>query len=258
VSLRRFVPSQLVLLGLMTAACAGGAGGGTSLAGTAWILVELDAEQPLIGASITAEFDEQGRVGGTSGCNSYGGQYQARGESMTIGALAGTLMACAEPVMAQESAFLAALGATASFSISGDRLSLHDSGGDARLVFQAQSTALNGTSWTVLSYNNGEQAVVSVVEATEVTVRFDESGQITGNAGCNDYSASYQISDDSISIGPPSSRRMFCAQPEGVMAQEALFLAALETAATYSLQGNLLELRSADEAIAVRLQQAGR
>ncbi len=40
------------------------------------------------------------------------------------------------------------------------------------------------------------------------------------------------------------------------MEQEAQFLKALETAATYSLDGNRLEMRSADGALAVTFERA--
>ena len=50
---------------------------------------------------------------------------------------------------------------------------------------------------------------------------------------------------------------MFCAEPEGVMDQEAQYLAALETAATYTISADRLELRTADGALAVSYVAAG-
>jgi heat shock protein HslJ len=247
----------MILLGVLTAACTGAVTPGSSLTGTTWILASLDGQRPLVGTSTTAIFDSQGNVGGSSGCNSYSAHYQVDGSNMTIGPATGTLMACAEPVMAQETDFLAALGATATYAVSGDRLTLSDSSGKARLEFEAQSQVLSGTTWIVVSYNNGKQAVQSVMNDTEITAAFGADGQLTGGAGCNQYSASYQTSEDTIKIGPPSATRMFCSVPEGVMDQEALYLAALQTAATYSLQGDSLEFRAADGGLAVSFQAAG-
>ena len=48
-------------------------------------------------------------MGGSSGCNTYDGPYTTNGNIAAIGPLATTRMACAEDVMAQETAFLAAL-----------------------------------------------------------------------------------------------------------------------------------------------------
>ncbi len=49
---------------------------------------------------------------------------------------------------------------------------------------------------------------------------------------------------------------MACAEPEGIMEQEQEFLAALATAATYRIQGNMLEMRTADDALAMMMQLA--
>jgi heat shock protein HslJ len=45
-----------------------------------------------------------------------------------------------------------------------------------------------------------------------------------------------------------------CNDPEGVMDQESQFLAALESAATYKIEGTRLELRTADGALAADFQ----
>ena len=49
---------------------------------------------------------------------------------------------------------------------------------------------------------------------------------------------------------------MACEEPEGIMAQEQAFLAALAMATTYRVQGNTLDLRTADDALAVMMQRA--
>ncbi|MEZ4519362.1 MAG: META domain-containing protein [Chloroflexota bacterium] len=66
-------------------------------------------------STITAIFDDvSGIVGGTASCNSYTGTLIPQDGFFTVGPIASTLMACAAPegVMEQESAYLAALGAT--------------------------------------------------------------------------------------------------------------------------------------------------
>jgi heat shock protein HslJ len=54
----------------------------------------------------------------------------------------------------------------------------------------------------------------------------------------------------SIDIGPAATTRMMCAA-EGVMEQESQYLAALEMAEVYRVDGDALELRTADGALAV-------
>ena len=108
---------------------------------------------------------------------------------------------------------------------------------------------LDGSAWNVVNYNNGREAVVGVLTDTELTAVF-EGDEISGSAGCNNYFGGYSAADGDIEIGPLASTRKACAG-EGVMEQEAEFLAALESAATYSISGDRLEMRTADDALAV-------
>ena len=58
------------------------------------------------------------------------------GDSLTIGPLAGTMMACEEPKMTVETTYLAALDAADAWAIYGDELVL-SSGGDETLRFSS-------------------------------------------------------------------------------------------------------------------------
>jgi heat shock protein HslJ len=54
------------------------------------------------------------------------------------------------------------------------------------------------------------------------------SGTAFGYGGCNRWSAGFMsAAAGKISFEPPRATRMFCAEPEGVMAREAQFLGAL-------------------------------
>jgi heat shock protein HslJ len=118
-----------------------------------------------------------------------------------------------------------------------------------------QTQALGGTSWDVTAYNNGKQAVVSVLVETELTAMFGKGGSLSGFGGCNEYNASYKATAPKISIGPVASTRKHCEEPAGVSEQETAYLAALETAATYRVEGSRLELRTAGGALAVELHR---
>jgi heat shock protein HslJ len=122
----------LVLL-LALEAC-GGSDDSASLEGTSWTLVSLNGADPVPGASVTIEFAEGG-VSGSGGCNRYRGEYTADEGELSFGPLASTRMACAEPVMAQETAFLQSLEAVTGYTIDGDALELVS--GDGTLTFTA-------------------------------------------------------------------------------------------------------------------------
>jgi heat shock protein HslJ len=204
----------------------------------------------LAGSEITAVFAPDGGMGGSAGCNDYTTSYEVAGDRISFGPVASTMMMCADPaVMDQETTYLAALESVVTYNIDGKQLALMDAEGQVVLTYTVREpTPLVGTTWQMTFYNNGKGGFTSAVLGTEVTAVFGEDGSLTGSAGCNRYTAGYETDGDSISIGPPASTRMFCAEPEGTMEQEAAYLAALESAATYAIQGDTLELRNAEGA----------
>jgi heat shock protein HslJ len=119
------------------------------------------------------------------------------------------------------------------------------------MIFRAQTQDLAGTYWEVTSYNNGEQAVTSAPAGITITAQFGRDGTLVGNSSCNAYSGPYKVTGNQIKVGPLVSTKKACADPAGVMDQEAQYLIALETATTYKIEGKVLELRTADGALAV-------
>ena len=236
---------------LFLAACASGGSQGDEITGKVWVLDSLNSSPLEQGTGITAEFSTDGQVSGSAGCNRYSGQYTVSGSSIQFTApMASTMMACPEPVMAQENAYFQALADAKTYAVKGDLLTLNDLAGKAIASYKAQSQDLAGTSWLAIGYNNGKQAVVSVSIGAELTANFGKDGNLTGSAGCNEYNGPYKVDGNKITIGPLASTMMFCNDPEGVMDQEAQYLEALQSSATYQIEGNRLVLRSADGAMA--------
>ena len=110
---------------------------------------------------------------------------------------------------------------------------------------------LAGTRWNVVNFNNGMGAVTGTIADTSITLAFDGSGQATGNAGCNTYSAVYRAGGNTLTVERPNATMQFCETPEGVMQQEQQYLAALQSAATFNLSGDQLQVRSGSDALAV-------
>ncbi len=221
------------------------------LAGTNWLLSALNGELPISGTTMYLNFGADGTVSGSDGCNLLNTTYTQDGSSLTFGqAGASTMMACEEPVMAQATVFNTALADTTNFVMTESDLILQN-GDETLATFVANSTDLTDTAWEVVNYNNGREAVVGLIEGTEISAYFGAEGDVSGNAGCNQYFASFTAASGSISIGMPGSTMRFCEQPAGIMEQESEYLAALQTAATYSIQGNMLQMRTAEDALAV-------
>ena len=251
----------IVVIGLCTsllvlAACASTTSplaSGGDLTGQVWELSLLNDKAPLSGTNISIQFTAGEKLGGSSGCNQYSGTYTASGNSLKIASpLASTMMACPQEIMDQESEYLKALGEVKTYSVTGDQLTLYGTKDKSILVYKASSQDLSGSSWEIIAYNNGKQAVTSVLAGSSITANFAADGTLSGNGGCNNCNGTYAVTGKEIKIGPLASTRMFCADPEGVMNQEALYLIALQTAGTYKVEGSQLELRTKDGALAVQ------
>ena len=122
----------LVLAAAVLAGACGGDDDGPPLEGTEWALasgvdVPGDADPPTL-------LLEEGNASGFGGCNTFTGGYELDGDSISIGPLAGTLMACELQKMAVEGAYMPALEAADAWSIDGDELVL-SSGGEETLRF---------------------------------------------------------------------------------------------------------------------------
>ena len=98
---------------------------------------------------------------------------------------------------------------------------------------------LEASEWKALSYRD-EKRLAKTLGNSVLTMAFGAHGQMSGAAGCNRYAASYKLSAGKLEIGQTASTRMFCAEPEGLMRQESLFLKAINRSATYSLKGSAL------------------
>ena len=247
----------LALGSLALAACVPApAASAAPIANTGWILATLNGKPVLANTTVTLIF-EADRMGVSDGCNRYGGTYLVNGDKLKFDKnIVKTLIGCQEDILKQGDAFTTALTQTATYRSDGQTLTLLDGFGKTLATFTAQSTKLGGTQWVVTGYNNGKQAVVSVLNGTSLTAEFGEDGKLSGSAGCNRYTSTYEVTGKAIQIGQAGVTRMFCGEPAGRMEQETQFLAALQGATTYSMEGSRLELRNADGALMVSLQKA--
>lgn len=222
-----------------------------SLSDTSWTLSALQGTVLLPDVSATLHF-AAGHVQGSDGCNRYSASFKGdAGQFQVSGPLLVTNMACPDPVMKQADAFTRALATAQAVRIDADQLILLDAAGAVLASLTRQSTDLAGTTWLVIGYNNGKQAVASVVLGSSLTLTFSADGKLAGSAGCNQYNAGYTASGQAISVGRIAATRMMCAHPEGVMEQESAYLQALEKAAVARIDGDRLELRSTEGALLV-------
>ena len=241
---------------LVVAALLAGCGGLTSLAGSAWKLATLNGQPALTTVSATLAFGQQGTVAGNDGCNMFSGTYKIDGSKLTITLGPSTMMACADAVMKQATAFTMALGKTASFSESAGKLTLKDASGKELATFTTwQPAALSGTPWQATGINNGKGGVSSTATTGMATALFGTDMKLSGNTGCNTYNTTYKTTGNTITIATPmATTRMACDQ--ALMEQEQQYLAALAKAAVFVVTESKLELRDSAGALQVSYQIA--
>ena len=130
--------TPLLILCLLLATCLlAGCAASPSLEGTHWQLTQLNGQPALEGVSVTLSL-EKDSLGGSDGCNTYGGSYTSKGSAFkTGGNLFSTMMYCSDDINNQATAYYTALNGAASFSLDGQTLSLLDASGNVVLVFSA-------------------------------------------------------------------------------------------------------------------------
>ena len=101
---------------------------------------------------------------------------------------------------------------------------------------------LDATSWKLESYADDGGVMLDVLPESVVTLDF-QATQVSGSAGCNNFSGPYQTSGSAIEFGPLATTRKMCNEPRGIMEQETAYLAALEAADEYDLSRNRLEIK---------------
>ncbi|QGW84639.1 META domain-containing protein [Variovorax paradoxus] len=91
---------------------------------------------------------------------------------------------------------------------------------------------IEGPVWRLAQLGNEP-----VAPGGDAQIQFDRSsGRVSGSGGCNRVSGSFTRSGSALRIGQLASTRMACADPVRG-ANEAQFISALQTTATYRLAG---------------------
>ncbi len=101
---------------------------------------------------------------------------------------------------------------------------------------------LQGVEWVLTTYADDEGNQLPTLSSAPITATI-ANAVISGNAGCNSYSADLQINASDITVTTPVTTRKSCEEPAGVMDQEDQFLKDLINAATYHIEGDTLMFR---------------
>ena len=106
---------------------------------------------------------------------------------------------------------------------------------------------VEGVKWMLQSYAvDGE--LQSVIATSDIDATFAD-GTVSGTGGCNQYSGSYELDGEALSIGPLVSTMMACEQ--AIMDQEVAFMSAFGSAASFEVSGDTLTVKDEAGTIAV-------
>ncbi len=109
---------------------------------------------------------------------------------------------------------------------------------------------LEDTAWVLESY--GEPGnLKAIIADTEITAEFVSTEEtVKGSAGCNSYFGSYELKGSQLSIpGPIGVTEMYCMEPKGVMDQEQEYLAVLQLAESYEIDGDELQINCGSQVL---------
>lgn len=188
---------------------------------------------------ITIQFDGK-RLGGSTGCNSYSGDYQLQNAQLRlIGDLISTMIGCSSEVSARESHFATILRLPRlTIHRNQNRLTIHYTNEKDKgvLVFTPTQSKLQNTSWQLSSITT--RSTVPARSQPPVTLKFTNNS-VGGFSGCNHYNAAYQEPFNQLKIGAIASTKKACEVPQ--MQLEQNFLAKLATVQRYEINpsGNL-------------------
>ena len=250
----------LALAGLTVAACGSDDDGGDSaestgtptaedLSGRGFVSSDVTGYDLVDGSEITMNFlDDAASV--NAGCNTMNGGYEITDGAFVAAQFAMTMMACDDPLMAQDTWLSEFLASSPSISLDGSTLSF--SGDDVTITLdEIDPAALVGTTWTVTG-TVANEAVSSVPMDSTASITIADDGTVAVNTGCNTGSGSIEVGGDTLTFGPIAITKMAC--PPEQTALETSVLAVVQGEVAYEIDGSNLSLRSGTGADEVGLE----
>lgn len=161
----------------------------------------VDGAPLVLGADSRVTFIVDGSsVGGQSACNQYFGEFGLVDGRVSLTNLGGTEMACDEPTMTLEAAYLQGLAAVQSATVDGDSLVLQGPGVELRFErLQPPPTAeIVETDWVLESVLSGDAASSTVGDPA--TLVLDADGTLSGSTGCRTFEGTYTLEGDEVAF----------------------------------------------------------
>lgn len=197
---------------------------GESLDGRTFLstkVLEGSEERELVdGTRIRLVFTADG-LSASAGCNTLHADFRLDGDRLRISGMGGTEMGCEPELMKQDEWLEGFLTADPTWRLAGDALVL--SSGDTEIHLVDRKVAepdrpLEGTRWKVSELITGSSdngTVSSMPQGVRAHMTFGDDGRVTGNAGCNSFTARFTQEGGQITFSELTATRMACTGAAG-------------------------------------------
>ncbi len=223
------------------------------LAQTAWELESFgDADEmiPVIPDTYPSVHFMAERYSGYNGCDWFLGVYRVDGNTVRMEMPAATQYGCGEDqtdLIDQAATYTDGLENITVYELADGKLLLYTAEDQLLLTMAPlESLPFEGTTWN-LKFLASEGAFWQPLAAdTAITATFDGE-RMTGNAGCNEYAATFTRDENQFYLDELTVTEKSCSEPEGVMDQEEDYLSMLADAGILVESARTIELFTADE-----------
>lgn len=235
----------LALAGLIVAACgsddssSSGSVTAADLSDRGFVSSDVTGYELVQGSEITMRFLDDA-VSVNAGCNTMNGRFEITDGVFTADQLAMTMMACLDPLMAQDTWLSEFLASSPDIALDGSTLTL--TGSDATIVLvEIEPADLVGTTWRVTG-TVANEAVASVPAESTASITIGDDGTVGLFTGCNSGGGDVEVGDDTITFDAIATTLQACEGPIDEL--ERNVLAVLQGEVAYEITGDSLSLRT--------------
>lgn len=191
----------------------------------------------------TLEFAPDGKISLRTDCNRGGGNYKTSGENLTFSPIFSTKMGC--PAGSMEGIYFSNLQTAKSYKIQNGSLQIKLVNGGT-MKFSAsvkeEKSGLENTVWRWESSQNSRNKL-TVDKPENYRIEFKSNGELAMKADCNGGGGNYEASGNGLKISSLIRTQMFC----GERSHDTRFVRGLENAQSFSIEGDTLTIKSAND-----------
>ena len=209
--------------------------------------------EPIEGSVLTLVLEPDGRGHGFNGCDRFDVLYVLEGSDIVFSPPSIGPRPCASSsLQSQADGFLGGLSHVRTWAFADTELKLANEEGSTQIGLLPAPAPIFARAWTPTAVADATGVLVPVLPDSNLGLDFQGDGHVSGSTGCNGLYGLYQVAGASIHLGPLGTTRIACPTDE-LAVQEANYLAALDAATSWTLDGQSLVLLAPNGATVMTL-----